>query len=481
MSKTRTSTIGNLTRRDLLRSFGGCAALSQTALLSTLLSLNLTRSAAAAIDTSGYKALVCVFLFGGIDSHNVLVPTAANGSDPYADYVAARGNLALPLAGLHPISDPIDGRGYGLHPGLADLQSLYNSGNLAFIANVGSLIEPVLPETYSNGARLPLGLFSHSDQQRHWQTSTPQSRTQITGWLGRMADILNDSVNSNPTISMNIGIDRLNILQTGDGIVPYVVDDQNGAEVLAGYGSGNAMDVILTDATDSFLEQSYADLLKHTHAGLSRQAVDAAVAYNDATQGVEIDPAIVATLQSTSLGRQLLQVARAIGAQATLGQQRQVFFVSRGGFDNHANLLPIQDNLLPELNDALKAFYDATVYLGVENDVVTYTASDFARTLNANSNAGSDHAWGGNHIVMGGSVDGGRLYGTYPDTLAPGNLLDLGRGRLIPTLSVDEYSAEMALWFGIENDANLESIIPNIRNFYSAGDSLPPLGFLSNS
>ena len=170
MTKTKITEAFRPSRRDLLVGLGGCAAVGQTSLLSTLLQLGLTRSAAAAIDTSGYKAMVCVFLFGGIDSHNVLVP-----SDPvaYADYVAARSNLALPQATLHPISDPIDGRAYGLHPGLPDLKALYDAGNLAFIANVGSLIEPVDAATYNNGARLPLGLFSHSDQQRHWQTSTP--------------------------------------------------------------------------------------------------------------------------------------------------------------------------------------------------------------------------------------------------------------------------------------------------------------------
>jgi len=475
MSKTKIIRGNDLARRDLLRRLGGCAALTQTSLLSTLLNLSLIRSTAAAIDTSGYKALVCVFLHGGIDSYNMLVPT---DDEPYADYLLARSNLALELATLHGIADPIDGRAYGLHPGMGDLQSLYDAGNLAFIANVGSLLEPVDAATYGNGARLPLGLFSHSDQQRHWQTATPQSRTQFTGWLGRMADILDDTVNRNPAISMNIAIDHLNILQTGDGIVPYVVDDRDGAEVLAGYGAGNAMDLILTGATDSFLEQSYADLLKRSHARLNRQSIDAAVDYNDATHSVVIDSAIIGTLKNSYLGRQLLQVAKAIGAQQVLGQDRQVFFVERGGWDNHANLLAKQDFLLPEVNQAFKAFYDAMVYLGVENDVVTFTASDFARTLSANSNDGSDHAWGGNHIVMGGSVDGGRLYGSYPDSLAPGNSLDLGRGRLIPTLSVDEYAAELAMWFGIDNDANLETILPNIRNFYSASDPIPPLGFM---
>jgi len=486
MSKTKVTSGSGLSRRDFMRISGGCAALTETSLLATLLNLSLIRSAAAAIDTSGYKALVCVFLHGGIDSYNVLVPTTDPGNDPYADYALARGNLALDPTSVLGITDPTDNRGYGLHPELGDLQSLYEDGNLAFIANVGSLLEPVLPETYRNGARLPLGLYSHNDQQRHWQTSTPQSRTQITGWVGRMADILSDSVNRNPTISMNIAIEHLNILQTGDGIVPYVVDDRNGAELLRGYGGTNPMDQILTGAVDSFLEQSYVNLLKSTYAGMSRQAIDAAVEYNAQTEIVEAIlvnpvtgiPDTVDILRSTSLGRQLLQAALAIGAHGALDQDRQVFFTERGGWDHHSNLLTNQGNLLREVNAALKAFYDTLSFLGLANDVVTFTASDFARTLSANSSNGSDHAWGGNHIVMGGAVQGGRLYGTYPDSLAPGSSLDVGRGRLIPTTSVDQYAAELAMWFGLENDGNLETILPNIRNFHAASDTSPPLGFL---
>jgi uncharacterized protein (DUF1501 family) len=476
MSKTKITRVENLTRRDILRTFGACAALTQTSLLSTVLNLSLPRPAVAAIDTSGYKALVCLFFHGGIDSYNIVVPT---GGDPYADYVLARGNLALDQANLHGISDPSDGRTYGLHPGLGELQALYTAGNLAFVTNVGSLVEPVEPETYKNGAHLPLGLFSHSDQQRHWQTATPQSRTQITGWFGRMADVLGDSVNRNPTISMNIATGSLNILQTGHTTVPYVVGDKNGAEVLAGYGATNPMGVILTGATDSFLEQSYADLLKRMHARLNRLAIDAAVDYNNATQDVEFSPGVTGILQGSHIGRQFLQVAKAIGARQTLDQDRQLFFVEGHGWDHHTDLLYNQGSMLPEVSQVLNAFYNATMELGVENDVLTFTASDFARTLTANSNNGSDHAWGGNHIVLGGSVNGGRLFGTYPDSLAPGNSLDMGRGRLIPTLSVDEYAAEMAMWFGLENDATLETILPNLRNFYSSSETLPPLGFMS--
>lgn len=495
MSKNKSNKSKGISRRHFLRTMGGCAAMSQTAMLSTLMNLSLTKSAAAAIDTSGYKALVCIFLFGGIDSYNVLVPMtdSTGGTSPYDEYHSARGSVALDntVTPLHPIIDPTDARGYGLHPQLPELKELYDggtpggSGNLAFVANVGSLIEPIVdPANYRN-YRLPLGLYSHSDQQRHWQTSTPQSRTEITGWAGRMADILNDAFPTPPEIPMNLSLAGLNILQTGEGIAPYVVST-NGAILLSGYDpdTTNAANRILTDSTDSLLDQTYTNLLKQTHGRLRHQAIDAADGYNTATKDIlpgTDDPVIgaaIAILNASSLGRQLKQVAKTIGAHGTLGQDRQVFFTSRGGFDNHSNLLPALANSLPDISQSMKAFYDVTAYLGVENDVVTFTASDFARTLSPNANAGSDHAWGGNHIVMGGGVNGGRLFGSYPDSLAPGNPLDTGsRGRLIPTTSVDQYMAELAMWFGIGNDATLETILPNIRNFLDAG-APPPLGFM---
>lgn len=476
MKKTDASKLSQLTRRDFLRTMCGCAAMSQIPLLSTVLNLSLMRSAAAATDTSGYKALVCVFLFGGIDSYSLLIPTDGDApGSPYGDYQAVRGVIGLDKGALHPINDPTDSRSYGLHTTLPELQQLYLQNHLAFVANVGPLIEPVGDNATYRNFRLPLGLYSHSDEQRHWQTSTPQSRTEITGWAGRMADMLNDTVNSNPAISMNLSLAGLNILETGDGVAPYVVST-NGAIVLGGYNGTGSANTILTGATDSLLGQTYQNLLKQTHARLSRQAIDAAVDYNAAVGNVSLSPGVTATLNGSNIGRQLLQVAKAIGARNTLGQGRQIFFVSLGGFDNHSGLLANLNNLLPPLSQSLKAFYDATAELGVANDVTTFTVSDFARTLTPNSNNGSDHAWGGNHIVMGGGVNGGRLYGSYPASLATGNPLDTGRGRLIPTTSVDQYAAELAMWFGIGNDASLETLFPNIRNFYSASETSPPLG-----
>jgi uncharacterized protein (DUF1501 family) len=469
MKKQNPFRTGNdLTRRDFLRASGGCAALTSTSLLSTILNLQLTRSAAAAVNPDEYRAMVCLFLHGGNDSFNMLVPT---DPDAYEAYALARGNLALAPESLLGITDAFDGRGYGLHPGMPELQSLYQSGALGFVGNVGTLVEPTTRDSYGNGAALPLGLFSHSDQQRHWQTSVPQSRTQITGWVGRMADMLGDTINSNPAISINIAMEHLNILQTGNDVIPYVVDDRNGAELLSGYRGTNARDRILTRATDSLIEETYGDLLKKTHARMRRSSVDAALDYKQLTDAVQFNT----VFPDTPIGRSLHQAAKAIGARQGLGQKRQVFFVERGGWDHHDGVLARQEVMLPEVSQGLKAFHDATVEMGLADKVVTFSISDFARTLSSNGN-GSDHAWGGHQIVMGGGMLGGVVHGAYPESLAPGNELDLGRGRLLPSVSVDEYNAELAMWFGIDNGPDLEAILPNLRNFYASGSSAPPLG-----
>ena len=460
--------IRGLSRRDLIKLSGGCAALSSTSILAQLLNLQLTKTAVAAEgDSSGYKALVCVFLFGGIDSHNVLTPYG----DEYAAYSDIRTNLAIPEEDLIPIADS-SGRQYGIHPGMQGVADIYNAGDAAFVANVGSLIEPTDRASYNSRSNLPLGLFSHSDFIQHWQTSIPQSRSAVNGWAGRMADMLTDSVNDNPHISMNIALNSLNIMQTGSTVTPYVVS-ASGATTLSGYNTGNSANRIYTATTDGILGQTYSDLLEKTYADRKRGSIDGAAEFNAAVGGVEL----TTVFPGSSLAGQLKMVAKAIASRDTLSQRRQIFFVSAGGWDHHDFLLSKQADMLPMVSGALSAFYEATKELGVENDVTAFTASDFGRTLTSNGD-GSDHAWGGNHIVVGGAVNGSNVYGQYPATLDPSqNDLDVGRGRIIPTTSVDEYNAELAHWFGVPNDGSLESVLPNVRNFFSSGGA-PPLGFL---
>ncbi len=472
MARKKKFHMPKLERRDFLRLSGGCAALSSTSLLSTLVNLKLTNTAAAAAasggDLSGYKALVCIFFLGGYDSYNVLAPYEQN---EYNDYLSARTNLALPRADLLQIADR-SGRSFGVHPGMTEVRDLYNQQNLAFVSNVGSL---VFPTNKSNLATVqkPLGLYSHSDLIQHWQTCVPQTRSQVTGWGGRMADMITDTVNQNPSVAMNIALGALNTFETGNTIVPYVVQ-QTGATPLSGYGSsGTGLNGLYTKFTDDMLSEQYGDLLEKSFSETRRTSIDGAIGFNNATSSVNLNT----VFPETTLAQNLQMVAKTIGARNQLQQSRQIFFVSIGGWDHHDEVLGRQAGMLPMVSQAMKAFYDATVELGVANEVTTFTASDFARTLSSNGN-GSDHAWGGNHMVMGGSVAGGNVYGEYPTTLAPGNDWDTGRGRLIPTTSVDEYNADLACWFGLPNDNTLEEILPNIRNFYASGTLDPAVGFM---
>jgi uncharacterized protein (DUF1501 family) len=481
------------TRRQFL-GHAGCAAMSALPILNTLLNLRLAGSIAnAAPPAPGeYRALVCLFQSGGNDTFNVLVPHGgASSTNPsaYAEYAASRANLALAQASLHqitPLNTP--GRTFGVHPSMPQLAALFEAGKAAFVANVGTLIEPVQNRAQVEAAtkRLPLGLYSHSDQIEQWQTSVPHSRSGV-GWAGRMMDLLKD-LNSNQAVSMNISMDGSNVFQTGTTGAEYAVspgsdnDPTGGATALAGYDADYDVNNGVTNATsaavDSQLALQYTNLLQQSFQQKRRTAQDAYAVYSAATAGTL--PGTV-TFPNTSLGRQLRQVALALMGRVALGAVRQTFFVNRGGWDHHSDTLPLQLGMLGEVDAAVSAFWQQLVALGIENQVTLFSASDFGRTLTSNDQ-GSDHAWGGNHFVVGGSVVGRKIYGSYPslavnpDSGAEVNPLDTGRGRLIPTTSCDEFFAEMALWLGVPA-GSLPLVLPNIGNFY-AGGGTPPLGFL---
>ncbi|TQV67707.1 DUF1501 domain-containing protein [Exilibacterium tricleocarpae] len=473
---SHTAPANPLSRRSFL---GGCAALGATPLLSSILQLKLMNSAYAAGLTPAsiqnpdeYRAMVCVFLFGGNDSFNMLAPYE---STEYNHYANVRTDLALPRGQLQSINDN-RGRPFGLHSNMAAVKDLYNAGKLAFVANLGTLVRPTTLSDYNNGIALPRGLFSHNDQQQAWQTSVPESE-QAIGWGGRLADLVN-SVNPASPISMNISLNSINIFQNGEAVTPYVISN-NGSVRLQGYNGSSFFNQLFTRTTDSALAQSYQNLLKQNYARNRRDAIDTATAFDSATRGASI----TTRFPNSALGAQLKMVARTISARNTLGAKRQTFFVSVGGYDNHDELLTNQRGLLSQLSAALGAFYQATTELGISDKVTTFTASDFGRTLTSNGR-GSDHAWGGNQIVMGGAVNGGHVFGDYPTNLseprgADGNSIDAGRGRLLPTTSTDEFYAELARWFGVPNTAALQDVLPNIRNFYSAGGSQLPIGFLN--
>jgi uncharacterized protein (DUF1501 family) len=439
-------------------------------LSSTVMQLALARQAAAATQ-EGYRALVCILLAGGNDSYNMVVP---NDSDQFAEYSAIRSDLALDQASLLPLAGTTaQGRSYALHPGMSAIQQLYADGELSIMANVGTLLEPVDAQAVESGsARLPLGLFSHSDQIAQWQTAVPDDRI-AQGWGGRLADLY-QGVNTANGISMNISLGGNNLFQSGNRTVEYAITAQgDGATSVNGYDDGSEFGDFRKRMIDELLAVPQTNLLRREYSKRLRGAIDAQRVFVDALQASATpDTAFSAGPFSQSLR----QVARVIAARDALGACRQTFFVQVGGWDHHDEVLDNQANMLPAVSQGLKEFRDALVEIGVYSDVTTFTTSDFGRTLTSNGK-GSDHGWGGNHLVMGGSVGGGQIIGSYP-LLSMNSPLDVGRGIYIPTTSVDEYFAELALWFGV-SAGDLDAVLPNVRNFYNPESGTPPLGFLA--
>ena len=470
----------NISRRRFLGQ-ASCAAVSSIPILSTLLNLKLAQDVAAVTAPAAgeYRALVCLFLSGGNDSFNMLVPRDPSA---YATYQSSRSNLALTpaqLIDIHPISLP----NFAVHGGMPEVANLFETNKAAFVANVGSLIEPVQNRTQvaQNSKRLPLGLYSHSDQIEQWQTSIPHARSGI-GWGGRMVDLIKD-LNPNQIVPMQISLDGSNTWQTGNTVAEYAITP-TGATALAGYNSGwvqyadvqNAMSA----AVDSQLAQQYTNLLAQTFNTRKKQALDAYQSFAAASA-----PALPngVTFPSTYVGSRLQMIAKAIQGRAAMGAVRQTFFVQWSGWDHHDDVLGNQATMLPQISAAIGAFYNALVALGIADKVTLFTASDFGRTLTSNSR-GSDHAWGSNQLVVGGAVNGKRIFGQYPslainpDTGPELNPLDTGRGRFIPTTSCDQFFAELALWLGV-SASNLPLVLPNIGNFYNTAGSTPPVGFMA--
>ncbi len=476
-----------ISRRRFLKQ-SACTLLTSSAVMNTLFHLKGIGSALAANcgPIPDYKSLVCVFMRGGNDTHNWLAPVSGANRTHYDD---GRGVLALPSAGLLSLA-PLtysDGSTYGLNPVLSSLKPLFDSGALAMVANVGTLVVPTTKTLYTaNGVPLPAQLFSHSDQQIQWQSSLPdQSFT--TGWGGRMADLLvaaNNDLGAQISISMTLA--GLNNYQVGVATAPYAVSTA-GSIPLSGYGTAyaNALNGDGSYKTNNqgarlrafrdLMAMGNPNLMQGAYASVVNRAYDADQLLTAALTGITVATAFPPSL----LGGQLGMVAKLIAAREHLCQKRQIFFVVLDGFDTHDNQAATHDALLADLNSSLAAFYTATVELGVQNQVTTFGASDFSRTLTPNKSdpttAGSDHAWGTHMFVMGGAVKGGDIYGQVPSLQVNGpddvNTTS-GRGRYIPTTSVDEYAATLAKWFGVTGP-DLATVFPNLSRFPN-----PDLGFM---
>ena len=447
-----------------------CMAVGSTTLFSSLINLKAMNSIMGSTSILGgdYKALVCVLLSGGNDSYNMIVP---RGNNEYNDYATVRSNQAIPQDQLLAINpNTTDGREYGLHPSLINIQSLFNSGKIAFVNNVGTLVEPtsksgVLDSTSS----LPLGLLSHSDQVQHWQTAFPQDRTNL-GWGGKMADILK-SMNSQDDVSMNISLGGNNVFQRGETIVEYAINNDGGVAIQGWNNPAPFFQLMTEDVTD-MLNRQYEDIFKESYKGVLKRSIDSNEVFNSAIDNLA---PLNTQFSQNNLSQDLRMVAQSIAVRDQLGAKRQIFFVELGGFDNHDELINNHSLLMSTIDTAFAEFYAATEELGISDCVTTYTISDFARTLTSNGN-GTDHAWGGNVMVMGGAVKGKEMYGEYPE-IRLNTDLELGGGIMLPTTSTDEYFAELALWFGISPN-DLSQILPNIGNFYDVASGVSPLKFL---
>ena len=478
------TSVPDLSRRKFVGAC--CASVGATGMLSALAQLRLIgavadpangiltarATTAAAAPQSDFKALVCLFLAGGNDANNLVVPTDTTS---YAAYATGRGALALPQNALLPIAPRTsDGRTWGLHPAMPELKTLFDQGKFAVLANVGTLAYPLTQTTYNNGSvPKPSQLFSHNDQQVEWQSSI-SDQPFTTGWGGRVADLTN-AFNTNNRISMSLSLNGQNSFQVGKNIAQYSVGT-SGAIALTGSGTGTSTNGIRTTAMNDILAAQNANLFEAAFGGLTTNAITNSALLSSIVTGTSPFASFFTGLTS-SLSQQLHMIARLVNAQTQLGLKRQVFFARVGGFDLHTSQVTLGATtsgahavLLRDLSQSLNAFNNALVSIGAQNQVTTFTASDFGRTYNTNGD-GTDHGWGSHHFILGGAVKGGDISGKMP-TFAINGPDDTGRGRWIPSTSVDEYSATLATWFGV-SATDLPTVLPNLGRF-----AHPNLGFV---
>ncbi len=444
-----------ISRRQFIQSSGSAAA---AAAFASAPGLAYSQVIGTTAPFGDFRALVCVFLHGGNDSFNMLVP---NTTAEYNAYAQSRQNLAIPqetLLPVNPLSYAPGSNPFGLHPSMPGVQSLFESGKAAFVANVGPLVEPTTQEQYFNqSVILPSQLFSHNDQQAQWH-SLKGANTTKTGWAGRIADLIRMNV-AEQKMAVNASLNGTSLFQSGEETIAYVMG-QRGPLGFEGF-SNDPGDVRYDQrlAFERVLQAQYGSIYERAFAEIQQRAIAASDVVSAAIANA---PAMTTVFPATPLGRQLETVAKLIGSRAELEMERQIFFVGIGGFDSHDDQNENQPGLLGGVSEAMSAFYNATVELQIAESVTAFTQSDFGRTLTSNGD-GTDHAWGGNQLVIGGAVSGQDIFGIYP-VLEIGGGDDVGGGRMIPTTSADQFAATLAKWFGIP-DADLDIVAPHIDNF----------------
>ncbi|MDZ4803043.1 MAG: DUF1501 domain-containing protein [Bryobacteraceae bacterium] len=447
----------NHSRRSFLRVAGGALSLAG---VQHLASMN-----AMAQNPTDYKALVCIFMFGGNDGHNTVIPMA---TQPYNAYKAIRGNLSLPNQDTQVLNVVAkNGTPYGLNGGFQSLHPLWAQGKMAVVANTGMLVQPTTRQQFlSNAVPVPTNLFSHSDAVQQMQAGSPTG-SGGTGWAGRVADAvvgINGANTFPPTISMAgpVLFTKGNVVQS--------------ASLIPGYDMTLSGMNFWPETAAAARRQSYQEILGMDSGMAVVQSANKvrqdALSLSAMLKNLSAGPALGTVFPGTNLGQQLQQVAKIIQLRGQTGIKRQVFFCSIGGFDTHSSQSWAHWDLLRQISDASAAFYNATTEMGIADKVTTFTESDFGRTLQP-SGAGSDHGWGSHHWVVGGAVNGGDLYGTFPTMALTGPDDASSRGVLIPTTAIDQYGATMAKWFGVD-PAGLQTVFPNLANF-----GVSDLGFMA--
>lgn len=451
-------------RRQFLKTSLALPALAGSgSLLGTLASLP-----ANAMDTSGYRALVCVFLYGGMDCHDTLLPFDTPSYNSYAQlrstllqaYAANPGGSSRArdaLLPLEPASAQFSGRQFALPPQMSALHTLFDQGNAAIVGNVGPLLEPTNRSGYLNeSANLPARLFSHNDQQSTWMSFAPEGAQ--LGWGGRFGDAASQAGANSSGVFSQVALSGNPVFLAGENVTSLQVGIDGVPKIYVMDTDDSAFNASLREhfidagvVRSGLFEQDYVAKTRTSLA--ANEALEAAL-----SRGARLDT----VFPNTSLAAQLSAVAQAISVRDELGASRQVFFVSMGGFDTHsaqANDLP---GLQQVLSDAIGAFYQATQELGLEDSITTFTAADFGRTLTVNGD-GTDHGWGSHHFVVGGAVNGGDIYGAVP-VAELGHAQDAGNGRLIPQIAVEQYAAPLGRWFGL-SDSELAVALPHLSTF----------------
>ncbi|MEL6877515.1 MAG: DUF1501 domain-containing protein [Pseudomonadota bacterium] len=468
-----------LSRRAFMRRSGQLAGAGVAS--SYALGLAGIGEAAAFSSAGGYKALVCVFLYGGNDHGNTLIPYDATNYGRYAEIRGGQGSngggIALPRSSLastvlntpndQTLTDDIQ---YALAPTMPRLKARFDQGAMAPLLNVGPLITPLTKAQFESGNNStyprPPKLFSHNDQQSTWQSSQPEGST--SGWGGRMGDLAQSGNTNSMFTLMNASGNA--VFMTGETATPYKISS-NGATLFRGLDRGRVYrSQSASSALDSLLRASNGNVLEADYSMINARSIEYGGFINDALENTTVTTDFGS---GNRLADQLSVVARLIAARNQLGVTRQVFMVGMGGFDHHDGLIGSHEELLGQVDFALDAFYQATLDLGIADQVTTFTASDFGRTFASNGD-GSDHGWGSHHFIVGGGVNGGRFYGTAPQVSVESDD-QVGRGRLLPTVSVDEYSSTLAQWFGVDS-SELPSVAPNIGRF-----AQPDLGFMQTT